>query len=99
MRRLRPTPRFALTGAQSLQTLLKSEESDAYGMPRPRGINQVPMKATAIDEPGDSAVVLMSEALPPEEFAYYTEESNVVEWSAVNRVAFEEIQELSLIHI
>ena len=84
---------FRLTGAQSIAELIKSTETDTYGVPCPKGASQVPMLAAAIDEPADPRVVEMLRALPPEKAAYYEHENNVVNSLEVNSVAFAEIQE------
>ena len=70
-----------LTGAQCVAKLLKTEVKDRYSV-SVKSHNQIPMKASLIDEPAvDSAVVPMLQALPPEEREFYSAEMNVIDWT------------------
>ena len=46
-----------------------------------RVVPQVLFVSVLMDEPGTSEVVVMLDALPPEDVAVYAEESNLVDWT------------------
>ena len=82
-----------LIGAQCVAKLLKTEVKDRYSV-SVKSHNQIPMKASLIDEPAvDSAVVPMLQALPPEEREFYSAEMNVIDWTGKSQELFDEIQE------
>ena len=66
-----------LTGAQSLEKLMKHGSVDPY-VKAPTH-TQVPFIASRIDEPETSATVCMLSALGPEDSAYYQEEERINE--------------------
>ena len=67
---------FGTSGALSLSELLKYP-SDSYGSKAK--CKMVPIRAADLDEPVDTRVVSMLDALSPEESAYYTDESSVLD--------------------
>ena len=66
-------------GAQSVARRMKTHPVEVYGSRA--SARQVPMLAARLDEPGDSTVVNMLDALPEEDCEFYSDESRMLDWN------------------
>ena len=80
------------SGARAASTLLKADQTDRYTFAL-RSHTQVPLVASALEEPGPGwPSCKMLDVLPWSEAQFYSTEENVVELSSKSAVLFNEIQ-------
>ena len=81
-----------LTGADAVAKLCKTTSHDSYSRGSRREVPQVPLLASAIDEPSSSRCVSMLETLDYREAAFYGSEESVIEDYGKSQVLFHEIE-------
>ena len=81
-----------LTGAQATASLLKNHADSRYGARRGPEVPQIPLQSDLLDEPVVEQVVMMLDALSPEESAFYAQESHVLDLAGKSTAQFEEIE-------
>jgi hypothetical protein len=81
-----------MSGARSVNKLVKIDATYRYGRPSARAQAHVPMIAAMVDEPSHDRTVDMLAALSPEEALYYAAECNVVSNFDRKDVLFRELE-------
>ena len=82
----------SMTGAKALDTLIKRGSNDRYSRDHSGNITQVPLQASAIDEPKVDTYVDLLDALDPVEADHYAHEERVVETEGKPLTLFKEIE-------
>jgi hypothetical protein len=82
------------SGVHALHSLIRAPHQNAYGQKSSqRHTVHALLRPLDVDEPRDSLVVDMLQALPSEEAAYYSCESNLIEFAGKSSVVFQDLEE------